>query len=98
MSVSADGLRELLERAQADGALMVKLQAAETRSDVVAVARAQGLDVHLDDLRPEADEEALEVELSDQELEGSAGGYYTIPETAWGCATQAGCTRFVICW
>lgn len=37
-------------------------------------------------------------ELSDAELEGVGGGYYTIPETSWGCATQAGCTRFVICW
>lgn len=89
--MSADGIRDLLERAQADAGLMAKLQAAETREDVVAVAQAQGFDVNLDDLLPEA-------ELSDQELELSAGGYYTIPETAWGCATQAGCTRFVICW
>ena len=70
--MSAELLKGFLEKVKADAGLQEKLKAAKTPDDVVAIAKAAGFVISADDLKKAQAEVQI---LSDEELEGVAGGY-----------------------
>jgi len=67
--MSEDQFKAFIAKAQADTSLQKKLKAAADANTVVAIAKAAGFSITADDLP-----EVSEAELSDEELEGVAGG------------------------
>lgn len=75
--MSAQGLRDLQEKAAADEALLAALRAAVTAQEVVEIAAEHGCDVQVDELVRDADLSG-DTELSDDELQGMTGGTWWI--------------------
>ena len=67
--MSEEQLKAFLEKVQADTSLQEKLKAAANPDAVVSIAKEVGFSISSDDLTK------AKYELSDQELEGIAGGY-----------------------
>ena len=68
----AEQLKAFLEAAKADARLQEKLKSAGDADAVVAIAKAAGFVISADDLKKAQAEVQI---LSDEELEGVAGGY-----------------------
>ena len=67
--MSEEQLKAFWEAVQADAGLQEKLKAAADADAVVTIAKAAGFVISADDLKK------AQAELSDEELEGAAGGY-----------------------
>ena len=67
--MSEEQLKAFLEKVKADISLQEKLKAASDADAVVAIAKEAGFSISADDLK-----NAQVTELSDEELEGAAGG------------------------
>ena len=74
--MSEEQLKAFLEKVQGDTSLQEKLKAAADADAVAAIAKEAGFSISADDLKNS------QSELSEEELEGVAGG------SLWGCATQ----------
>ena len=68
--MSEEQLKAFLEKVQVDTSLQEKLKAAVDADAVTAIAKEAGFSISADDLK-----KAQVAELSDEELEGVAGGY-----------------------
>ena len=73
--MSEEQLKAFLEKLKDDSSLQEKLKAASDADAVVAIAKEAGFSISADDLK-----NAQVTELSDEELEGVAGGY------CWECS------------
>ena len=73
--MSEEQLKAFLEAVKADAGLQEKLKAAKDVDAVVAIAKAAGFAISADELKSQ-------VEVSEAELEGVAGG---LPELDAGC-------------
>ena len=69
--MSEEQLKAFLEKVKADTSLQEKLNGAADADAVVEIAKAAGFSITAEDIRSMQSES---VELSDQELEGAAGG------------------------
>ena len=67
--MSEEQLKAFLEAVKADASLQEKLKAAGDADAVIALAKAAGFAISVDDL------ERAQSEISEEELEGVAGGY-----------------------
>ena len=85
--MSLEQLKAFLERVQGDTSLQEKLKAAADSDAVLAIAKDAGFSISADELKN------AQSELSDEELEGAAGGAFT-PTWFQG---KAGFTNS-ICW
>ena len=81
--MTEEQLKAFLEKVKADTSLQEKLKAAADTNAVVAIAKEAGFSISAEDYASE---------LSDEELEGAAGGqfkftgsYKTSPESCWWC-------------
>ena len=74
--MSEEQLKAFLEKVKGDTSLQEKLKAAADANAVSAIAKEAGFSISADDLTNAQSELS---ELSDQELEGVAGGTITIP-------------------
>jgi predicted ribosomally synthesized peptide with nif11-like leader len=80
--MSEEQLKAFLEKVKADTSLQEKLKAAADADAVTAIAKEAGFSISADDLKM-----AQVTELSDEELEGVAGG--------GACKHAAGCDSLV---
>ena len=71
--MSEEQFKAFLESAKADAELQEKLKAASDADAVVAIAKAAGFVISAEELKS-----TQSVELSEEELEGVAGGYPSI--------------------
>ena len=86
--MSEDQLKAFIAKAQSDTSLQEKLKPAADNDAIVAIAKAAGFSLSTDDLIKAQSELSEEVEeLSEEELEGVAGGYYEQWQ-AGGCCQQ----------
>ena len=69
--MSEEQLKAFLEKVKADTSLQEKLKAAADANAVAAIAKEAGFSISADDLTTKA-----QSELSDEELEGVAGGTF----------------------
>ena len=76
--MSEEQLKVFLEKVQVDTSLQEKLKAAVDADAVTAIAKEAGFSISADDLKN------AQSELSEEELEGVAGGGYTW-SIDWGC-------------
>ena len=67
--MSEEQLKAFLEKVKADTSLQEKLKAAADANAVAAIAKEAGFSISADDLTKD------QVELSEDELEGVAGGF-----------------------
>ena len=75
--MSEDQLKAFVEKVKGDTSLQEKLKAASDADAVVSIAKEEGFSISIDDIKAqllELSDEAGDVELSDEELEGVAGG------------------------
>ena len=70
--MSEEQLKAFLEKVKDDTSLQEQLKAASDIDDVVAIAKAAGFVISPDDLKK------AEAEVSDEELEGAAGGFWVV--------------------
>ena len=70
--MSEEQLKAFLEKVKADTSLQEKLKAAADANAVTAIAKEAGFIISADDLTK------AQSELSDEELEGVAGGWGTV--------------------
>ena len=70
--MSEEQLKAFLEKIKADTELQEKLNGAADADAVVEIAKAAGFSITAEDIRSMQSES---VELSDEELEGAAGGW-----------------------
>ena len=68
--MSEEQLKSFLEKAQGDTSLQEKLKAAADANAVAAIAKEAGFMISVDDLNKKG-----QSEISDEELEGVAGGF-----------------------
>ena len=77
--MSEEQLKAFLEAVKADAGLQEKLKAAANNDCVAAIAKDAGFSISADDLK-----QAQSTELSEEELEGVAGGGNTLSLTICG--------------
>ena len=80
--MSEEQLKAFLEKVQGDTSLQEKLKAAADANAVSAIAKEAGFSISADDLTN------AQSELSDQELEGMAGGHEGV--ILWGSDADDG--------
>ena len=80
--MSEEQFKAFLEKVQSDTSLQEKLKAAADANAVAAIAKEAGFSISADDLTTKA-----QSELSDEELEGVAGGTQSV---LWGCTNRPG--------
>ena len=83
--MSEEQLKAFLEKVKGDTSLQEKLKAAVDANAVAAIAKEAGFGITAEDIT-----QAQSVELSDQELEGVAGGIWDSP-SCWGTNVDWGC-------
>ena len=66
--MSEEQLKAFLEKVKTDSSLQEKLKAATDHDEVVAIAKEAGFRISADDLKK------AQTEISEQDLEGMAGG------------------------
>mgnify|MGYP001476636192 CR=1 FL=1 len=81
--MSEEQLKAFLEKVKADTSLQDKLNAAGSNEAAIEIAKAAGFAITADDIKTQP------VELSDEELEGAAGGRATVRR-----ACRGGCVWF----
>ena len=67
--MSKKQLKAFLEKVKSDSSLQEKLKAASDADAVVSITKEEGFSISIDDIK------AQQSELSDEELEGVAGGF-----------------------
>ena len=77
--MSEEQLKAFLEKVKADTSLQEKLKEAADSDAVVPIAKEAGFMISADDLAK------AKSELSDEELEGVAGGQWSVPHGASWC-------------
>ena len=77
--MSEEQLKAFLEKVKADTSLQEKLKEAADSDAVVPIAKEAGFMISADDLAK------AKSELSDEELEGVAGGQWSVPPGASWC-------------
>ena len=77
--MSEEQLKAFLEKVKTDTSLQEKIKAATDADAVVTIAKEAGFVVSADEIKTA---QSAPQELSDEELEGVAGGRYTQPITA----------------
>ena len=90
--MSEEQLKAFLEKVKADTSLQEKLKAAADANAVADIAKEAGFSISADDLSvflKNAPQNQLE-ELSDEELEGVAGGAVLVASVAAGTAIWGG--------
>ena len=75
--MSEEQLKAFLEAVKADTSLEEKLKAAGDADAVIALAKAAGFLISVDELKK------AQSEISEEELEGVAGGSETMTGTLW---------------
>ena len=70
--MSEEQLKAFLEKVKADTSLQEKLKAASDADAVVSLAKEEGFSISVDDFK----NAQSKLELSDEEVEGMAGGCY----------------------
>ena len=85
--MSEEQLKAFIEKVKADTSLQEKLKAAADANAVTAIAKEAGFSISADDLTKLTKAQS---ELSDEELEGVAGGYcgQTLGRGTLGCTDQ----------
>ena len=71
-TMSEEQLKAFIEKVQGDDNLQVKLKGAANSDAVVSIAKEAGFSISADDLRTQS-------EISEEELEGKAGGRFILP-------------------
>ena len=84
-AMSEEQLNAFLDAAKADAGLQEKLKAAADADAVVAIAKAAGFAISADELKKS------QAEISDEELEGVAGGGWSFGGGGWFCEPTPGC-------
>ena len=85
--MSEEQLRTFIKKLQSDTSLQEKLKAAADVDAVVSIAKEAGFSISADDLKN------AQSEISDEELEGVAGGENSLDPCQWtkrnlGCWTR----------
>ena len=75
--MSEEQLKAFLEKVQVDTSLQERLKAAVDADAVTAIAKESGFSISADDLTK------AQSELSDEELEGVAGGFQSFAVGTW---------------
>ena len=70
--MSEEQLKAFLEKVKADTSLQEKLNAAASPEAAIEIAKAAGVSITADDIQSM---QSAPIELSDEELEGAAGGF-----------------------
>ena len=83
--MSEEQLKAFLEKVQGDTSLQEKLKAAADADAVTAIAKEAGFSISADDLKK------AQSELSDEELEGVAGGFGTTTQSLFFACTLFRC-------
>ena len=78
--MSEEQLKAFLEKVKADTSLQEKLNEAADADTVVEIAKEAGFSITAEDMQSST------VELSDEELEGAAGGGTRADGRSWCCA------------
>ena len=78
--MSEEQLKSFLEKVKADTSLREKLKAAADADAAFAIAKEAGLVINAEDIQSM---DSATTDLSDEELEGVAGGTFTITDD-WG--------------
>ena len=78
--MSEEQLKGFLEKVNGDTSLQDKLNAAASPEAVIEIAKAAGFSITAEDMQ------SATVELSDEELEGVAGGNTIWGKIVWYCA------------
>ena len=81
--MSEEQLKAFLEKVKTDASLQEKLKAAANADAVTAIAKEAGFKISAEDLK-----NAQVTELSDEELEGAAGGDWCCPWRCFGSLTS----------
>ena len=74
--MSEEQLKAFLEKVKGDTSLQEKLKAAADNDAVAAIAQEAGFSISADDLKK------AKSEISDDDLEGVAGGFFCVQGTA----------------
>ena len=77
--MSEEQLKAFIEKVKGDTSLQEKLKAAADADAVAAIAKEAGFSISADDLTK------AQSEISEEELENVAGGWYTIFDGFYGC-------------
>ena len=77
--MSEEQLKVFLAKVKGDTSLQKNLQAAADANAVVSIAKEAGFCISADDLRK------AQSEVSDKELEGVAGGQWSVPKGSTQC-------------
>ena len=80
--MSEEQLKEFLEKVKGDTTLQEKLKAASDADAVVAIAKAAGFTITTEDLNSEVGFTITGTNLTEDELEGVAGG--AVNYISWG--------------
>ncbi|QNI54390.1 nif11-like leader peptide domain protein [Synechococcus sp. BIOS-E4-1] len=88
--MSEDQLKAFLEKVKGDTSLQEKLKAAADVDAVVAIAKDAGFSVSADNLKK------AQSEISEEELEGAAGGAETACLTNNTCFEPQACCYFTL--
>ena len=86
--MSEEQLNAFLKKVKGDTSLQEKLKAAGSPEAAVEIAKDAGFAITADDMQSM---QSATAELSDEELEGAAGGWFApeLPATAeWRCTSQ----------
>ena len=76
--MSEEQLKAFLEKVKSDTSLQEKLKPADSPEAAVEIAKAAGFAITAEDIQSM---QSATAELSDEELEGAAGGGYTGPQS-----------------
>ena len=79
--MSEEQLKAFLEKVKADTSLQEELKGAADANTVAAIAKEAGFSISADDLK----NAQSTIELSDEELEGVAGGVRDTGQQVYGC-------------
>ena len=80
--MSEEQLKAFLEKVRGDTSLQEKLKAAGSNEAAIEIANAAGFSITAEDMQSM---QSATLELSDEELEGAAGGF---GECCWAKASQ----------
>ena len=81
--MSEEQLKAFLEKVKSDIELQEKLKAAASPEAAIEIAKAAGFAITVEDIQSM---QSSTVELSDEELEGAAGGGTRADGRSWCCA------------
>ncbi|WP_114990919.1 Nif11-like leader peptide family natural product precursor [Synechococcus sp. UW179A] len=88
--MSEEQLKAFLEKVKGDTSLQEKLQAAADSDAVLAIAKDAGFSISADDLKKVQDE------VTEEELEGAAGGFTNFTPMTPGMGAQGTIARPIV--